>query len=140
MEVDDLKSILPFINACLNALSGTLILAGYVCIRLGRKTAHARLMISGFLVSSVFLACYLYYHFIVGSQTEYEELGLKRTFYFFILISHIILAAAVVPMILRTIYLAWKQRWDKHRWWGRLTFPVWMYVSVTGVIVYNMLY
>ena len=140
MEVDDLKIILPFVNACLNALSGALILAGYVCIRLGHKTAHARLMISAFLVSSVFLACYLTYHYLAGHKPYEGDEGFLRTFYFVILISHIILAAAVVPMVLRTIYLAWKQRWEKHRWWGRLTFPVWMYVSVTGVIVYNMLY
>lgn len=135
MEVSDL----PLINASLNALSGVLLLAGYICIRLGNKKAHARLMVSAFVVSSLFLGCYLTYHYLAGS-TPYEGGGILRTVYFVILISHIILAAAVVPMALRTLYLAWRQRWEKHLWWGRRTFPVWMYVSVTGVIVYLMLY
>ena len=90
-------------------------------------------------VSTIFLGCYLYYHYHFLHK-KYEGEGLLRTVYFVILISHIILAVAVVPMVLRTLYLAWKQRWEAHRWWGRLTFPIWMYVSVTGVIVYNMLY
>ena len=135
MEVSDL----PLINASLNALSGALLLAGYVCIRLGNKKTHARLMVSAFVVSSVFLGCYLTYHYLAGHKS-YEGEGVQRTIYFVILISHIILAAAVVPMVLRTLYLAWKRRWEEHRWWGRRTFPIWMYVSVTGVIVYLMLY
>ena len=130
---------LPFVNARLNALSGTLLLAGYVCIRRGHKTAPARLMIAAFFVSTIFLGCYLTYHYLAGHK-PYEGEGFFRTIYFLILISHIILAALVVPMVLRTVYLAWKQRWETHRWWGRMTFPIWMYVSVTGVIVYNMLY
>ncbi|MCH2583535.1 MAG: DUF420 domain-containing protein, partial [Planctomycetes bacterium] len=79
------------------------------------------------------------YHYLAGHKS-YEGEGFFRTIYFLILISHIILAALVVPMVLRTVYLAWKQRWEAHRWWGRLPFPIWMDVSVTGVIVYNMLY
>ena len=135
MEVGDL----PLVNASLNALSGALLLAGYVCIRLGNKKAHARLMVAAFVVSSIFLGCYLTYHYKAGHKS-YEGEGILRAVYFVILISHIILAAAVVPMALRTIYQAWKRRWEKHRWWGRRTFPIWMYVSVTGVIVYLMLY
>ncbi len=135
MEFSDL----PLVNACLNALSGVLLLAGYVAIRMGNKEVHARLMISAVVVSSIFLGCYLTYH-LQAEPTKYKGEGVLRTVYFVILITHIILAAAVVPMVLRTIYLAWKQRWEKHRWWGRRTFPVWMYVSVTGVLVYLMLY
>jgi|TARA_B100001750_G_scaffold136541_1_gene108648 uncharacterized membrane protein YozB (DUF420 family) len=135
MEITDF----PLINACLNALSGILLLAGYVAIRKGNKEVHARLMISAFAVSTIFLGCYLYYHYHFLHK-KYEGEGILRTVYFVILISHIILAVAVVPMVLRTIYLAWRQRWEKHRWWGRRTFPVWMYVSVTGVLVYLMLY
>ena len=108
MEVSDL----PFVNASLNALSGSLLLAGYVCIRRGQKTAHARLMIAAFSVSTIFLGCYLTYHYLAGHK-PYEGEGLFRTIYFLVLISHIILAVLVVPMVLRTIYLAWKQRWRR---------------------------
>ena len=136
MELSDF----PLINACLNALSGTLLLAGYVAIRRGNKKVHARLMVSAFVVSSIFLGCYLYYHFVIVLHKKYEGEGLLRTVYFAILISHIILAVTIVPMILFTLNHARLERFDKHKRIAKITWPMWMYVSVTGVVVYLFLY
>ncbi len=130
---------LPTLNACLNATSAVLMCIGIVQIRKGNKTAHGRLMIAAFCVSTIFLISYLIYHYQVG-HTKYEGEGIVRTIYLLILFSHIVLAVVVVPMVLRTLFLAWRKRWDKHRWWGKATFPIWLYVSVTGVVIYLMLY
>ena len=130
---------LPTLNAFLNATSGVLMVTGWVLIRRGNRRGHGWVMGSAFLVSTVFLVSYLTYHYKVG-HTSYEGEGILRPVYFTILISHIILAGLVVPLVLRTFYLAWRRRWEKHRWWGRLTMPIWLYVSVTGVVVYFMLY
>ncbi len=96
-------------------------------------------MAGAFLSSTVFLACYLYYHAQVGS-VKFQGQGLIRTVYFAILISHTILATAVVPMALRTLWLAWKERFEEHRRAARWALPIWLYVSATGVVVYWMLY
>ena len=96
-------------------------------------------MVSAFLCSAVFLVSYLYYHYQVGS-VRFQGHGPIRKVYFSILISHTTLAVAVVPMVLRTLTLAAKERFDLHAWWARRTLPIWLYVSVTGVVVYAMLY
>ena len=132
-------SHLPFINAILNSLSATLLAIGFVMIRQGKIHYHRFCMVSAFAVSSVFLVSYLTYHAIVGN-VRYLGQGPLRVIYFSILISHTILAAAIVPLILRTLYLALKNRFDDHRRWARWTLPLWFYVSVTGVVIYEMLY
>ncbi len=134
------------VNAALNATAAVLLLIGWVLIRQRKERAHKWTMISAFVVSSVFLGCYLYYHYNVGS-VAYD--GPARPLYFAILISHVLLAIAVPPLALATIYFGLRAlRGDdaspryrgKHRRLAKATFPIWMYVSVTGVVVYVMLY
>ena len=132
---------MPALNATLNGLATVFLLFGYFFIKRENREAHKKCMIAAFVTSAVFLSCYLWYHYHSPGHTVLRHpTAWINWLYYIILISHIILAALVVPMALRTVYLAWKQRWEAHRWWGKLTFPIWMYVSVTGVIVYNMLY
>ena len=127
------------INAALNAISASLLIAGYLMVR-GRKIeAHKKCMIAAFVVSALFLASYLVYHFRTGSKS-FDLSGWIRPVYFTILISHIILAALILPLALRTLYLAWRRQFAKHRRIARLTLPLWLYVSVTGVVIYFMLY
>ena len=126
-------------NAVLNALSTVLLVAGWVAIGRGNWRAHRAAMIAAFAVSAVFLACYLTYHWLVG-HVPFQGQGAARTVYFTILISHIILAVFVPILALRMFFLAWKGRWDAHRRLGRITMPIWLYVSVTGVVIYAMLY
>ena len=135
MEVTDL----PTVNASLNSLSTVLLGAGYYFIRNGDRQRHRACMIAAFCTSTVFLACYLVYHYQVGS-VGFNGQGWIRPVYFTILISHIILAAAIVPLVLLTFYRAWKEQFERHRRIAKWTWPIWMYVSVTGVIVYLMLY
>ena len=130
---------LPALNATLNATSAALLFAGYVCIRGGRRRAHAACMLTALLSSTLFLASYLTYHFHVGS-VPYRGGGFTRPLYFTILISHTILAAAVVPLALVTVARAARRRFDRHVAIARYTLPVWLYVSVTGVVIYLMLY
>lgn len=132
-------AFLPTLNACLNATSAVLVLCGFHAIRRGRIRRHTALMLSATATSALFLVSYLTYHAIHGS-TPYQGTGFGRTAYFAILISHSVLAALVVPLVLRTLYLAWRRRWESHRRWARWTLPIWLYVSVTGVVVYLMLY
>jgi uncharacterized membrane protein YozB (DUF420 family) len=132
-------SAFPGIDASLNALTAALLLIGWGFIKSGRREAHRWTMTTAFLVSSVFLACYLWYHAHSG-VTRYQKTGFIRFVYFAVLIPHTILAIAILPVILRTLYLAAKERFDEHRRWARWAFPVWLYVSTTGVIVYWMLY
>ncbi len=132
-------TLFPSINASLNALSAVFLLLGYSHIRAGRQEAHKKSMLAACTTSLLFLACYLYYHFHHGS-TRYQGQGLMRTVYFTILISHTILAVVVFPFILRTLYLALRGRFENHRRLARLVFPVWVYVAVTGVVIYWMLY
>lgn len=133
---------LPPVNAALNSLSAVLLLAGYVCIRKGNKTAHAACMISALVTSAVFLACYLTYHYLKeGHVTRFpEEYPVARIIYLVILVTHSILAAVNLPMIILTVIPAMRRRFDRHKRIARWTWPVWMYVSVTGVVVYFMLY
>ncbi len=130
---------LPHLNALLNGSCALLLAAGYLSIRGGRIQLHRYLMGSAFLVSVLFLISYLTYHFIHGA-TRFQGTGVIRLVYFFILITHTILAALIVPLILRTLYLALRNRFADHKKIARWTFPLWLYVSVTGVVVYWMLY
>ncbi len=132
-------SLLPTINAILNATSGALVLLGYRNIRRGKDAIHKKFMLTAIGVSALFLASYLIYHWEVGS-VKYQGEGIIRIIYFSILISHTILAVVIVPMVLRTLYLALIGQFTKHRKIAKLTFPIWVYVSTTGVIVYLMLY
>ena len=130
---------LPAVNASLNALSGVLLLIGYVLIRARRIAAHRAVMITAFATSSLFLICYLVYHAQVGS-VPFTRHGVVRPLYFTILITHVLLAATVPPLALVTITRGLKGRYPQHRRIARWTFPFWMYVSVTGVLVYVLLY
>jgi uncharacterized membrane protein YozB (DUF420 family) len=127
------------LNAILNGTSAILLTAGYAAIRAGKKSIHKTLMVSAFCVSTAFLVSYLIYHYRVG-HVAFQGQGWIRPFYFAILISHTILAAVIVPMILVTLRRAWLEKFDKHRAIARWTLPLWLYVSVTGVIVYLMVY
>ena len=132
-------SSFPALNASLNATTALLLLTGWALIKSGRREAHRWTMVAAFLCSTLFLACYLWYHFHVGS-VRFQKTGLIRTVYLSILLTHTVLAVAVLPMILRTLFLAAKGRYEEHRRAARWAFPVWLYVSVTGVTVYWMLY
>jgi protein SCO1/2/putative membrane protein len=136
---------LPAVNAALNAASTVLLVTGFVLIRSGRVRAHMRMMLTSFAVSIAFLACYLTYHFALAHYTgsgsrRFEGAGAVRTVYFAILTSHVILAAVVPVLASMTIYRALRARWPEHKRIARVTFPIWLYVSVTGVIIYGMLY
>ena len=130
---------LPSLNAVLNSASALLLAAGYVCIRSGRVAAHRRCMLAAFTTSSLFLTSYLFYHYNVGS-VPFAGRGWIRGLYFSILISHTILAAAIVPLVLITLTRALRVDFLRHRSIARWTLPLWFYVSVTGVVVYWMLY
>ena len=133
---------LPLLNACLNGLSGTLLVGGLVFILRGHKTAHQHCMIAAFAVSCGFLISYLYHKVVVvrGINTPFRgPLGLKG-WYLGMLFSHIALAIAVVPLAARTLWLGWQGDLHRHRRLARWTWPIWMYVSVTGVLVYLVLY
>jgi uncharacterized membrane protein YozB (DUF420 family) len=135
MSVTDL----PAVNATLNAISGILLLIAYTHIRARRIQQHRRFMIAAFATSSLFLVCYLVYHAQVGS-VPFTRQGFVRPLYFTILITHVTLAATVVPLAIVTLSRGLKARYPQHRRIARWTFPVWMYVSVTGVLVYVLLY
>jgi putative membrane protein len=130
---------LPAINASLNALSGILLLAGYALIRARRIAQHRAVMIAAFATSSLFLACYLVYHARVGA-VPFTRHGFVRPLYFTILITHVTLAFAVPPLAIITLTRGLRGRYSTHRRIARWTWPIWMYVSVTGVLVYVLLY
>jgi uncharacterized membrane protein YozB (DUF420 family) len=130
---------LPAVNASLNALSGVLLLTGYVMIRTRRIQQHRRCMIAAFITSSVFLVCYIVYHAQVGS-VPFTRQGFVRSLYFTILVTHVTLAATVVPLAVVTLSRGLKGRFPQHIRIARWTFPIWLYVSVTGVLVYVLLY
>lgn len=130
---------LPGLNATLNSISAVLLAAGYLQIRRRRVAAHRACMLAAFAVSTAFLVSYLVYHAHAGS-VPFRRQGWIRPVYFSILISHIVLAAAILPMAILTLYRAWRERFEAHRRLARWTLPVWLYVSVTGVVVYLMLY
>jgi putative membrane protein len=127
------------LNASLNGASAILLACGYAAIRSGKIAVHKAFMISAFAVSSVFLASYLLYHYRVGHVTFHGQ-GWIRPVYFVLLTTHTVLAVVIVPMILVTLRRAWLQKFDRHRAIARWTLPLWFYVSVTGVIVYLMVY
>ncbi len=127
------------LNAVLNGTSAVLLVCGYAAIRSGKMAVHKVFMVSAFWVSTAFLISYLIYHYRVG-HVVFTGQGWIRPVYFTILISHTILAVVIVPMILVTLRRAWLERFDKHKLIARWTLPLWLYVSVTGVIVYLMVY
>ena len=132
-------SDLPALNASLNTLASVFLLAGYVFVRQQRIAAHRACMLAALATSALFLTSYLIYHYNVGSR-PFTATGPIRAVYFVILISHVLLAMAIVPLVLVTVSRALSRRFDQHRRIARITWPLWMYVSVTGVIVYVMLY
>jgi uncharacterized membrane protein YozB (DUF420 family) len=132
-------SDLPALNAVLNTTSAVLLVAGYRLVRAGRREAHRRVMLLALTTSALFLVSYLAYHAQVGS-VRFTGRGVVRAAYLTILASHTILAAAIVPLVLVTAARALRGRFDAHRRLARYTFPLWLYVSVTGVVVYVMLY
>ena len=131
---------LPALNAGLNGTAAVLLTAGFILIKRKNVTAHRAAMLAAFAVSVAFLACYLAYHLQTGAHTPFGGLGWIRPVYFAMLISHILLAMAIVPLIMVTLTLALRGRFDRHRAWARWTFPLWYYVSVTGVLIYFFLY
>jgi len=130
---------LPTLNAALNTASAVLLLAGWRLIRHGRRDAHRRAMLLALATSTLFLVSYLAYHFEVGS-VRFTGQGPIRRVYFVILVSHTVLAAAIVPLVLVTLRRALRGRFDAHRALARVTLPLWLWVSVSGVVVYWMLY
>lgn len=130
---------LPALNAVLNGTSAVLLAAGWVLIRRGRKRAHKRTMIAAFAVSCAFLVSYLVYHYTAG-VTHFQGAGAIRAVYLSVLASHTILAAAVPFLAVATLWRGLKSRFDAHRRIARWALPIWLYVSVTGVAVYWMLY
>jgi uncharacterized membrane protein YozB (DUF420 family) len=135
MSVSDL----PLLNASLNATSAILLTTGYILIRRGHVRRHKAMMISACVVSALFLTSYVIYHAHAGSR-PFPGRGPIRVFYFAVLISHVLLAAAIVPLVLVTLTRGLRERFDAHVRIARWTFPIWVYVSVTGVLVYLMLY
>jgi uncharacterized membrane protein YozB (DUF420 family) len=127
------------LNASLNGVSAILLAGGYAAIRSGKIAVHKAFMISAFAASSVFLGSYLLYHYRVG-HVAFQGQGWIRPVYFTLLLTHTVLAVVIVPMILVTLRRAWLKRFDRHRIIARWTLPLWFYVSVTGVIVYVLLY
>jgi putative membrane protein len=134
---------LPRLNACLNAISAGLLMAGWVFIRRRRVAAHITCMLGAFAVSTLFLLSYVTYHYHAGSR-PFTGQGWIRPVYFTVLVTHIILAAAIVPLALTTIYRGWRAgldgRFERHVRIARWTLPIWLYVSITGVLVYWLLY
>ncbi len=132
-------SDLPTVNALLNGTAASLLVAGFLLIRAGRREAHRRAMTAAFACSVLFLVSYLVYHFEAGS-VRFRGTGSVRTVYLTILLTHTVLAAIVPFLAVTTLVLARKGRFDAHRRLARVTLPIWLYVSVTGVVIYVMLY
>jgi uncharacterized membrane protein YozB (DUF420 family) len=130
---------LPAVNATLNGISGILLVIAYALIRARRIEQHRKVMIAAFAASSLFLVCYVVYHAQVGS-VRFTRQGFVRPIYFTILVTHVVLAAVVLPMAIITLSRGLKGRYAHHRRIARWTFPIWLYVSITGVLVYVLLY
>ena len=144
-ELPDWLAALPMVNASLNGLSTVMLIAGIVLIRSGRRNAHRNVMLSAFAVSVVFLVCYLVYHQGLHHYTgthgkSFGGTGGLRAVYLSILVSHVALAAVVPILAIMTIVRGLKADWERHRRIAKITFPIWLYVSVTGVVIYLMLY
>lgn len=136
---------LPAINAALNGLATLMLLAGYALIKMGKREAHRQMMLSAFMTSVIFLACYLTYHWGLHAYTgssgrKFQGTGLVRPIYFSILVTHVALAAIVPVLAIITISRALRGQWERHRQLAVITFPIWLYVSITGVVIYFMLY
>jgi len=145
VEAPDWVYNLPTVNAGLNSLATVLLILGFVLIKRGRRDAHRNVMLTAFVTSILFLGCYLGYHFALKHYTgvssqPFRGQGAIRPVYLSILITHVVLAAAVPVLALVTIYRGLKKQWEKHRRIAKITFPIWLYVSMTGVIIYLMLY
>ena len=139
MSIPEQFAIFPAINATLNGTSAALLLAGRWYIIHGRMAIHRAFMIAALITSTAFLACYVYFHAHVG-DVRFQGHGFIRPVYFAILITHVILAIVIVPMVIITLSRALRSRFDRHRIIARWTYPLWLYVSVTGVVIYVMLY
>ena len=131
-------SALPSINATLNSITTILLVFGYILIRQKKRKLHKNIMLTAFGTSAAFLVSYVIYHWFKSGPKEY--LGNYSEIYFFILITHIVLAAIIVPLALLTLYRGWSENLSKHRKIAKITLPLWLYVSVTGVVIYLMLY
>jgi uncharacterized membrane protein YozB (DUF420 family) len=132
-------TLLPTVNAVLNTLSAALLFTGYIFIRQRRIGAHKTAMLAAFCTSTLNLVSYLVYHYHAGSRA-FQGQGWIRPVYFAILLSHTVLAAAILPLVIMTLKRAWKGQFERHAQIARRTLPLWLYVSVTGVVVYWMLY
>ena len=131
---------LPLVNASLNGTATLLLVSGLLAVKGGNKRLHSTLMIAAIVVSALFLTSYLIYHFNVGTVTRFTHQGWPKVVYLFILFTHIPLAILVLPLLVRPVWPAWKGDYALHRSRAKVAFPVWLYVSVTGVLVYLMLY
>ena len=136
---------LPAVNACLNSLSTILLITGFICIKRGNKLAHQKCMIAALLTSTLFLVCYLTYHYkmkqVYGeAHTKFLDPAWFRPIYLAILFTHLIGAIAIVPLVILTTTRALRERFDAHKKIARWTWPIWMYVSITGVLIYFLLY
>ena len=134
---------LPTLNAGLNLTAGVLLVVGLVLIKRGRKQAHAGVMITATVVSAAFLTSYIYYHFVVVPElghTPFHRAGAALLAYLVLLVSHVVLAVVNLPLVITTLLRAHRRDWERHRRIARWTWPIWMYVSVTGVLVYLCLY
>jgi uncharacterized membrane protein YozB (DUF420 family) len=130
---------LATLNAVLNGLATCLLIAGWILIARGNWKAHRAVMVAAFAVSAVFLVSYLAYHYLVG-HVSFAGTGTVRMVYLAILLTHIVLAVAVPVLAIAMFVLAWRGRWQQHRRLGRITLPIWLYVSITGVVIYWMVY
>ncbi|MHC4063246.1 MAG: DUF420 domain-containing protein [Planctomycetota bacterium] len=130
---------LPTVNAVLNGLAATLLILGYVAIRRRRIRLHRGLMLAAFTTSTAFFTCYVIYHIVAGSR-PFTGQGWVRPVYYTVLFTHVVLAAALLPLVLVTLIRALRRRYEAHRRLARWTWPIWMYVSVTGVLIYLALY
>ncbi len=137
-ELAERVAFLPAVNAGLNSTAALLLAGGWLAIRGGRRDLHKYLMVSAFAASALFLVSYVVYHYAHG-DTRYEGEGALRYVYFAVLISHVLLSMAIVPMALSAFYLAWRKRFATHKKITRVLTPIWLYVSVTGVVIYFML-
>ena len=131
-------SFMPAVNASLNALTSLLIICGYLAVKNKRPDVHRYFMVAATATSAAFLVCYLVYHSVHG-DTKFGGVGAIRPVYFTVLISHVVLSAAVVPMLLTALYFAWKRRFSSHMKVTKKLLPIWLYVSVTGVLIFFLL-
>jgi uncharacterized membrane protein YozB (DUF420 family) len=130
---------LPAVNACLNATSTVLLTVGYVFIKQGKQVAHRNCMVAAVFTSALFLTSYLIYHYNAG-RTTFANPAWFRPIYLVILLTHTVLAVVIVPMVLVTVFHAIRKNWEPHKRIARWTWPIWMYVSITGVVIYLLLY